>query len=224
MKVLIADDDSEVLDITAYALRRHGFAVSAVSDGRKALAVWEQEQPDLVLLDVRMPKLNGFEVLRTIRQTADTPVIMLTARGDDEDVVFGLELGADDYITKPFSTRQLAARMRAVLRRNRQAFAEPAAEIEAGGMRLDTESHEMKRGDLRVRMTRLEFRIVYPLMLNAGRVVPSNRLVEQAWGFEGGDSYMLKTHISHIRKRLQLRRGEPGYIEAIPGVGYIMHR
>ena len=224
MKVLIADDDEDLVDITAYALRREGFIVSVASDGGQALQMCTEDPPDIMLLDVRMPKMNGFDVVRAVRQSFSTPILMVTARDDEEDIVRGLQLGADDYVTKPFSARQLAARMRAIVRRNRTGLPESGPEIEAGGIVLDIESHAARRGDAGVRMTPLEFRILYPLMLNAGRVVPSTRLVEQAWGFEGGDTSMLKTHVSHMRKKLRLRKGEPGYIEGIPGVGYILHR
>lgn len=222
VKVLLADDDPDTLDITAYALRREGFIVQVASDGREALRVWESGSPDIILLDVRMPKLNGFELLRTIRQQSSVPIIMVTARGDDDDVVRGLQLGADDYVTKPFSPRQLIARIRTVLRRQSDRRADSPAIIQVGDLVLDVESHEVRRGEQSVRLTPLEFRIFYPLMLNVGRVVSSTRLVEQAWGFEGGDTNMLKTHISHIRKKLGLQRGQPGYIEGIPGVGYVL--
>ena len=224
MKILLADDDPDILDITAYALRRDGFIVSLASDGAQALSKLEAERPDVMLLDVRMPRINGFEVLRTIRMQSEAPVIMVTARGDEEDIIRGLELGADDYVTKPFSLRQLASRIRTVARRTRKSLPQPATELEVAGMVLDIESHEVRRGNLRVRLTPIEFRLVYPLALNPGRVVSSNRLVEQAWGFDGGDAHMIKTHFSHVRKKLRLQRGEPGYIECIPSVGYILHR
>lgn len=224
MKVLFADDDLDILDITTYALRRDGFTVSAAADGDQALRSWRNDAPDVVLLDVRMPKIDGFEVLRTIRQTSDVPVIMLTAKNDEEDVVRGLQLGADDYVTKPFSPRQLCARIRTVARRGQIVRTQSSSEIEAAGLVLDIESHEVQANSHQVRVTPTEFRILHPLMLNAGRVVPSSRLVELAWGFEGGDSTMLKTHICHIRKKLRLEKGEPGYIENIPGVGYVFHR
>jgi DNA-binding response OmpR family regulator len=222
VKVLLADDDVDHLDMVGYILRREGFVVSVATDGRDALRIWEDEQPDIVLLDLRMPTVNGFEVLRTVRQSAQTPVIIVSACADEDEIVRGLQSGADDYITKPFNPRQLVARVRAVLRRSRNGLAEPATEIAAAGMILDMESHEVRRGDHHVRITPLEFRILYPLMLNVGRVVASSRLVEQAWGYEGGDANVLKTHISHLRKKLHLRDGTPGYIEGIPGLGYVL--
>jgi DNA-binding response OmpR family regulator len=220
MKILLADDDLDILDVTSYALRREGFHVSVAADGLKAMRAWQTENPDVVLLDVRMPKLNGFELLRTIRQQSETPIIIVTARSNDDDVVRGLRLGADDYVTKPFSTRQLAERIRSVVRRAHNALPPAATELESGGLLLDLESHAVRRGALTVRLTPTEFRILHLLMLNAGRVVPSYRLVEKAWGYDGGDSRMLKTHISNLRKKLRLRPDEPGYIQSVPTVGY----
>jgi DNA-binding response OmpR family regulator len=222
MKVLIADDDLDILDITAFALRREGFQVSIAADGRQAVQLWKTSAPDVVLLDVRMPKMNGYEVLRAMRDESDTPVIFVTARKEDEDIVAGLERGADDYVTKPFSTRQLIARIRSVTRRMSLAAPSAATEVEAAGMVLNLESHQLTREDRLVRMTPLEFRLLHVLMVNVGRVVTSSRLIEQTWGVEGGDANMLKTHICHIRKKLQLRDGEPGYIRSIIGLGYTM--
>ncbi len=221
MKILLADDDTEILDLTTYALRKHGYNVITVTDGTQALRRWEAEEPDLVLLDVGLPRLSGFEVCRKIRQSSATPVIMLTARGDEENVVQGFLVGVDDYVTKPFSHRQLAMRIRAVLqRRYGPSTPEPSVELTAGGLRLDLESHEVARGDLSVRLTPLEFRILHILAANEGRVVSSTRLIEYAWGYDGGDASMLKTHICHIRQKLRLQKGEPGYIVSIPRLGY----
>ena len=222
MKVLLADDDLDILDITAYALRREGFVVTLAADGSQALRAWEEGFPDVVVLDARMPKMSGFDVLRAIRDRAETPIVMVTARSDDEDVIRGLMLGADDYVTKPFSPRQLAARLRAVTRRARVQAPQAVSEIDAAGMRLDLESHQVHRHGQVVRMTPREFHILHTLMLNAGRIVPTARLIERVWGFDGGDSHMLKTHISHIRRKLNLVSGEPGFIQSITSVGYIL--
>jgi len=157
-----------------------------------------------------------------MRDESDTPVIFVTARKEDEDIVAGLERGADDYVTKPFSTRQLIARIRTVTRRMALAAPSAATEVQAADMVLNLESHQVTREDRLVRMTPLEFRLLHVLMVNVGRVVTSNRLIEQTWGVEGGDANMLKTHICHIRKKLQLRDGEPGYIRSIIGLGYTM--
>jgi DNA-binding response OmpR family regulator len=222
VKVLLADDDLDILDITAYALRREGFVVALAADGSQALRAWEEQYPDVVVLDARMPKLSGFDVIREIRQRAETPIVMVTARSDEEDIILGLQLGADDYVTKPFSPRQLAARLRAVTRRARLSAPPPSSEIEAGGMHLDVESHEVYRNGQVVNLTPREFGILHTLMLSPGRIVPTSRLIERVWGFDGGDSHMLKTHISHIRRKLDLVSGEPGYIRSVTSVGYVL--
>ena len=221
MKVLVVDDDADLLDLTSYALRREGFTVIPASDGQQAVQRWESETPDLVVLDANMPKMNGFEVCRKIRQGSSTPVIMLTARGDESDILQGLQLGADDYVTKPFSAKQLVARMRAVLRRcQADPYRQPVSQLTVGDLMLDLQSHEATKGGEPVQLTPLEFRILYMLAMNEGRVIPYARLVEYAWGYDGGDSSLLKTHISHIRSKLGMVGDQPGGIKAVPGVGY----
>jgi DNA-binding response OmpR family regulator len=221
MKVLLVDDDADLLDLTIYALRREGYQVVSASDGPQALSRFESEPSDIVLLDVNLPKLSGFEVCRRIRQQAEVPIIMLTARDEEEDVLRGLRLGADDYVVKPFSPKQLMARMAALLRRARtDRYRQPASELLVGDIAIDLHSHEVKKDGRVVQLTPLEFRILYLLALNEGRVIPHVRLVEYAWGYDGGDSNLLKTHICHIRKKLGLPAGEPGGIRAIPSVGY----
>ena len=225
MKVLLVEDNADQLDLTTYALRREGYTVLAATDGQQALARWEAERPDIVLLDVNMPKLNGFEVCRRIRQEGRTPVIMLTAQDEDDDVVRGLALGADDYVTKPFSAKQLTARMKAVLRRSAtDSYRQAVSELTVGELHLDLQSHEATRGGTPVQLTPLEFRILYLLAMNEGRVIPYSRLVEYAWGYDGGDASLLKTHISHIRSKLGMPSEGPGSIKAVTGVGYSLDK
>jgi DNA-binding response OmpR family regulator len=220
--VLLAEDDADTREITTFVLRREGCTIRCAADGPQALEMVRDEPPDVLLLDLRLPKLHGFEVLRTIRHDSDLPIIVVSARGEDDDVVRGLQLGADDYVTKPYSAPQLIARMRALVRRAGQTAPRATTRVEAAGMVLDLEAHELQRGGLTIQMTPTQARLLHALMASAGRVVPSARLVEQAWGFEGGDADMLKTHVSNIRKRLQLGKGGPGYIESIPTVGYLL--
>jgi len=225
VKILVVDDDADLLDLTGYALRREGFTVVQAQDGEQALQRWERESPDLVLLDANMPKMNGFEVCQRIRQSSTTPVIMLTARDDEEDILQGLELGADDYVTKPFSAKQLIARIKAVIRRCQgDPFRQPVSELRAGDLVLDLQSHEARKGGAVVQLTPLEFRLLYMLTMNEGRVIPYDRIVEYAWGYDGGDSSLLKTHMSHIRSKLGIGATGPGAIRAIPGVGYSLNR
>lgn len=223
--MLVADDDTYLLEITSYALRREGFNVLVATDGDQAVRACGREHPDIVLLDVNLPKLNGFEVCRRIRQDSDVPIIMLTARSAEEDIVRGLRLGADDYMVKPYSARQLIARMEASLRRSQaNAYDRPSAEVELGDLVLNMDSHEVTHGGQPVQLTPLEFRILHLLAMNAGRVIPYARLVEYAWGYDGGDPSLLKTHIYHIRLKLNLSPREPNGIRAVSGVGYSLAR
>ena len=229
MKILVADDDPDLLDVTTYALRRHGYNIVTATDGIQAVERCEDERPDLMLLDIGLPRLNGFEVCRRIRERSSIPIIMLTARNDDDNVVQGFLTGADDYVTKPFSHRQLAARIRAVLNRTHGGLTpEPEGDLTVGSLRLDLHSHEVNiRGERTVRLTPLEFRVLYMLAINEGRVVSSSRLVEYAWGYEGGEASLVKTHISHVRQKLGLEKSRPEgerpgdiRIRTVPWVGY----
>jgi DNA-binding response OmpR family regulator len=225
MRVLVADDDTYLVEITTYALRREGFNVLVATDGEQALRTCSLEHPDIMLLDVNLPKVNGFEVCRRLRQDSDIPVILMTARSAEEDIVRGLRLGADDYVVKPFSVRQLVARMEAALRRSQaNAYDRPSVEVELGDLVLNMDSHEVTRDGQPVQLTPLEFRILHLLAMNAGRVIPYARLVEYAWGYDGGDPSLLKTHIYHIRQKLSLSPREPNGIRAVSGVGYSLAR
>src|SRR5688572_4391538 len=228
MKILLVEDDVNLLDVTAYALRREGFNVIAATDGAAALRRWEADRPNLVVLDVGLPQVSGLDVCRRIRQSAATPVILLTGLSDEESVLRGFRVGADDYVTKPFSPSQLAMRIRAVWRRGaRTGDLEPVGEVRVGDLALDVEAHEVRRAGSQekpVRLTPIEFRLLYLLANNAGRVVSAARLVEYAWGYDASDASLLKTHICHIRKKLRVSRGEPGDIGAVPGVGYRLLR
>jgi DNA-binding response OmpR family regulator len=225
VRVLMIDDDADLLDVTAYALRREGFSVTSTTDGERGIQQWRAERPDLVLLDVNLPKMNGYDLCRQIRSEGQTPIIMLTARYEDDDVVRGFRNGADDYVTKPFSPRQLTARIRAVLRRvDHNSDVQVTSKVQSGDLVLNLQSHEARKGDRLIRFTPLQFRLLYMLVMNAGNVVPYTRLVEYGWGYDGGDSLLLKTHICHIRKKLGVQPHEPGGIRVIQGVGYILTR
>ena len=222
MRVLLVDDDADLADLLSYALRREGYEVVVAPDGERALTQWKEQEPDVVLLDIGLPKLDGWEVLRRMRPQTKTPVIMLTARDEDHEVVQGLDLGADDYVTKPFSAKQLAARIRAVLRRSRgDSYREPTNVITTGDLVLDVQTREVAKGGRQVALTPLEFRLLHMLLVNAGRVVPYGRLVEHAWGYANEDrSDMLKSHVSHLRSKLGLPAKGAGGLEAVLGVGY----
>ena len=223
MKVLLVDDDVDLSDLMTYALRKEGYSVLTAIDGQQALDRWEAENPDIVLLDGNLPRLDGFEVCRRIRHKGKTPVIMLNARDEEKDILYGLQVGADDYVTKPFSAKQLTARMQAVLRRcQTNPYEPPVSEVQVGDMVLDLQSYEGRKHETRVQLTPLECRILYMLAMNAGRVIPYSRLVEYAWGYyDENHSSLLKTHVCHVRTKLNI---PPGMIKAVLGVGYCLAR
>ena len=223
MKVLVIDDDVDLIDLLTYVLRRDGYNVLTALDGQRGLQRWEDEEPDIVLLDTSLPKLDGLEVCRRIRQESRTPIIIVSERVHEEDVVKGLRTGADDYIKKPFSARELSARMEAVLRRSRtNAFREQVTELRVGNLVLDVQTHTASHAGEPVQLTVLEFRLLYILALNEGHIVPYSRLIEYAWGYyDSSNSNALKTHICHIRRKLNLSPGRRnGSLRVIQGVGY----
>ena len=224
MKVLVADDDVDLVDLMDYALRREGYEVLKAVDGQQALARWQSDGPDIVLLDGSMPKMDGFEVCRRIRHEGKTPVIMVSARSKEDDVIRGLQVGADDYVTKPFSAKQLVARMDTVLRRSQQHAYNPASsQVQVGDLALDRESHEVTKNNRPVQLKRLEFRILYMLAQNVGRVVPYSRLVEYGWGYYDEATFNpLKTHVSRIRMKLGLGTHGANALSAVRGVGYVL--
>jgi DNA-binding response OmpR family regulator len=226
MKALVVDDDAVLADLVAFTLQREGFEVVQAFDGEAALWRWADEQPDLLLLDVSLPKLDGFSVCRRIREQANTPIILLTVRGEDDDVVRGLESGADDYIAKPFSPRQLVARARAVLRRAGQTFT-PAI-YEVGSLTLHPVYRELRYGEREpVSLTPLENRLLTYLMFNAGQILPTATLIDHVWGAEGGDGDMLRQLVRRLRRKIAQAVGaseaasRPStYIDTMPGRGY----
>ena len=221
MKVLIVDDDTDLLDVMTYALRREGYDVVAAAHGHQAMERIRADLPDIVVLDVGLPELNGFEVCRRIRHVSDVPIIMLTARTEERDLLRGLQLGADDYITKPFSLKQLAARMEVILRRCRSdQYKKAVSEVRAGNLVLRLQSYEVLLGEEAIQLTPLEFRILYMLAMNEGQIIPYARLVDYAWGYEGGDVSLLKTHVCHIRRKLRMPLEGEGAIRSLPTVGY----
>ena len=221
MKVLVVEDDLALSDVIAFTMRRAGFDVMAAYDGLAGLDMWLAERPDLVLLDLNLPKLDGLSVCRRIRKEADTPIIMLTVRDSDEAVVAGLETGADDYIVKPFSPTQLVARARAVMRR--AGVAPTSGVLEAAGLSLDRSRNEVRRpGGEPVRLTPLEVRLLEALMLNAGQVLPADTLIANVWGLEGGDKAMLKQLVYRLRAKIESDPAQPSLIETVPGIGYAL--
>jgi DNA-binding response OmpR family regulator len=220
MKILVVDDDLALADVISFILRRAGFDVLLAYDGLAALERWQCEAPDIILLDLNLPKLDGLKVCQRIRAQADTPIIVLSVRSDEDDVVQGLKLGADDYIVKPFGVRQMLARIEAVLRRSKAPPVSPEP-ISNGGLTLDPSRLEVHCGEkFKARLTQLECRLLQTLLLNQGQVVPTEALIERVWGPAGGDRAMLKQLIYRLRRKLEAETAGPMRIEAVLGVGY----
>lgn len=229
MKALVVDDDRVLVDVLAFTLRREGFQVTRAFDGEMALQLWAEVHPDLIVLDVNLPKLDGFTVCQRIRDQANTPIILLTVRDEEDDIVYGLELGADDYITKPFSPRQLIARAQAVLRRAGKMSAPAIRQV--GALTLDPSRREIHlvEGEP-VLLTPLENRLLDYLMLNAGHVLTAEAIIEHIWGTEGADRDMLRQLIHRLRSKIaqatpvdladQNSSPQIPRIETIPGLGY----
>lgn len=221
MKILIVEDDLALSDVVSFTLRRAGFEVLTAHDGLAALHCWETQHPGLVLLDLNLPKLDGLEVCRRIRLVDKTPIIMLSVRNGDEIVVKGLELGADDYIVKPFSPSQLVARIRAVLRR--AGIVETPGVLEVAEMRLERARNEVvRRSEPPIRLTQLEVRLLEMLMLNVGQVLSNDQLITAVWGAEGGDRTMLKQLVYRLRQKLEDDADSTPLIENVPSVGYAL--
>lgn len=226
MKLLVVDDDPDLVDIIAYSLRKDNHQVNVATSGEEALALADQDPPDLVILDVMLPGLDGFEVCRRLRQKSELPVILLTARGEEADRVWGLDLGADDYIAKPFSHKELLARVRAVARRAALNRTPNQGALRVGDLSMDFGLRDVRVGDRKVELTPKEYGILHCLMLNAGRVVPHDSLLGFAWGSGHleGDVEMLKVHIRHLREKIERNPSAPEYILTVRGIGYRLRR
>jgi DNA-binding response OmpR family regulator len=222
MKVLIVDEDQDLLDVMTYALRRDGHQVIAATDGQRALDCLRDDRPDIVVLDLKLPRPDGFEVCRRMRLDSEVPIIIVSSSREEPDVLRALRLGADDYVTKPFSLKQLAARLETVARRCRaDSYARAVRTVRAGDLELSLQSYEVTRaGGAPIQLTPLEFRILSMLAMNEGQIIPYARLVDYAWGYEGGDASLLKTHICHVRRKLGLPLEGEGAIRSLATVGY----
>ncbi|MDO8506543.1 MAG: response regulator transcription factor [Candidatus Limnocylindria bacterium] len=221
-RLLIVDDDANLRHTLGYAFRQEGFEVVTAADGDQALVSFRQSHPDLIILDVMLPGRDGFEVARTLRRESDIPVIMLTARDSELDKVVGLEIGADDYLAKPFSTRELIARVRAMLRRTRRA--EPARgdeRLELDGLVLDAGRHRVTLDDRAVELKPKEFDLLAFFMGHAGQVFGREQLLASVWGFDfAGESRTVDTHVKTLREKLGDSADRPRWIETVRGVGY----
>jgi two-component system response regulator RegX3 len=219
-KILAIEDEEAIGSALEYQLQREGYDVTWVRDGAVGLETFETAGADLIVLDLMLPSMSGEEVCRSIRKSSAVPIIMLTAKGDEVDRIVGLELGADDYVTKPFSTRELMARVKAVLRRGRQVT-EDSHVLEGGDIRLDSERYEATVRGTPVHLTRKEFEVLELLMRNAGRVLPRDTLMDNVWGADYyGDTRTLDVHIKRLRAKCEIDPHSPDHLLTVRGIGY----
>ena len=226
MKVLLVEDDRDLVDLLTFTMKRVGFQILAAHEAPLALRLLAEQQPDAVVLDVNLGKWNGFDLLRTMRLRTDVPVIMLTAHDGEDDKVRGLELGADDYITKPFSHRELIARIRTHLRRAGREWAAPRAEgsrLTAGPLQLDLREHSVTKNGAPLELTVTEFRLLHFLMTNAGAVVPSTAILRHVWGHDAaGGSETVRVTVHRLRRKIEDDPNDPVLLRTVAGVGVIL--
>ena len=219
-RILVVDDEPSIAQTARAYLEREGYAVQSAADGPAGLKAARAWQPDLIVLDIMLPGLDGLEILRQLRQESNVYVLMLTARADETDKIVGLTLGADDYLTKPFSPRELAARVKAILRRGRGANTkEPALRV--GRLRIDADARQVRKDDQPVDLTSTEFDLLHALARHPGRVLSREQLIEQVWGYDYyGDERVVDVHIGRIRKKIEDDADEPTLIVTVRGAGY----
>jgi len=227
-KVLIVEDDRTLLEVLRYNLAREGYDVLTAADGSAGLETARSDKPDLVILDVMLPKMDGYEVCRILRRETTVPIMMLTAKTEETDRVVGLEVGADDYVTKPFSMRELMARVRAMLRRTEMMKKEaesgalaPAPCLKAGDLEIDTARHKVFRSGVAVELSRMEFALLEFLARNQGQVFSRDHLLEKVWGYDfAGDTRTVDVHVSWLRHKIETDPAHPEHIVTVRGVGY----
>jgi len=219
-KILVVEDEDSFSDALSFLLGKEGFEVSVAADGVKALEIFEREGADLVLLDLMLPGLSGTEVCRQLRMKSSVPIIMLTAKDTEVDKVVGLELGADDYVTKPYSSRELIARIRAVLRRQQEPE-QSTGLLTVGTVRMDIERHIVTVNNEQVALPLKEFELLEFLMRNSGRVLTRTQLIDRVWGSDYvGDTKTLDVHIKRLRSKVEKDPANPEYILTVRGLGY----
>lgn len=222
-RILVVDDEKLIVKGIKYSLEQDDMQVDCAYDGAEALEMAKKNTYDVILLDVMLPKLNGFEVCQQIRDFSDMPIIMLTAKGDDMDKILGLEYGADDYITKPFNILEVKARIKVIMRRCAKKIVEPEAHkvVSAGGLRIDCESRRVYIKDKEVNLTAKEFDLLELLMFNPEKVYSREKLLNTVWGYDyPGDVRTVDVHIRRLREKIEENPGEPKYIHTKWGVGY----
>jgi DNA-binding response OmpR family regulator len=223
--ILVVDDEPTLRETLAEALDADGFRVLTAADGREALSRFREHQPDLVVLDLMLPELSGIEVCRIIRGESGVPIVMLTAKTSELDKVVGLELGADDYVTKPFSLRELTARIRALLRRTEQLAEAPTPLVELGALTVDLAGHRLLRGGERVPLKPKVFELLAYLLRHPGQVLTREQLLEHVWGYDyAGETRTVDVHVHWLRAAIEPAPAEPVYLHTVRGIGYVFRR
>ena len=223
--ILVVDDEPTLRETLAEALDADGFRVVTAADGREALARFREHRPELVVLDLMLPELSGIEVCRIIRQESDVPILMLTAKSSEVDKIVGLELGADDYVTKPFSLRELSARIRALLRRSEQVASEGLATVTVGGLTVDLAGHRLLRDGEVVPLKPKVFELLAFLVRHPGQVFSREQLLEQVWGYDyAGETRTVDVHVHWLRTAIEPDPASPAVIQTVRGVGYVFRR
>jgi len=220
-RVLLVDDEPSIQKMLVHALEREGFEVRAVGDGEEALEAFGSFEPHLIILDIMLPKLDGTEVCRRIRTHSEVPIIMLTAKDDEIDRVVGLELGADDYVTKPFAVRELVARVRAIMRRVSVPAGQRQDDLSYDGMTINLPTRRVTLDDREVDLTYTEFELLITLATNPGRVFARGTLLARVWGDEYRDERTVDVHIRHLREKIERDPRNPEFIHTARGVGYV---
>ena len=217
--ILVVDDEKDLVDLVVFNLEKAGYVTATAYDGEQALEKARAIKPDLVILDVMLPGMDGFEVCRTLQWEFEMPILMLTALKSEEEKVLGLELGADDYLTKPFSNRELLSRVKAIIRRSRSVMKDKV--IQGGDIKILSEKHEVWVKDRLVSLTHKEYQLLHILASNPGRVFTRENLLEHLWGEDFfGDTRTIDVHIRHLREKIETDPGSPDYIITVRGVGY----
>ena len=219
-RVLIVDDDTNICELLRLYLEKEGFVTSIANDGESAITIFKQEQPDIMLLDIMLPSLDGWQVCREIRKFSDTPIIMITAKGETFDKVLGLELGADDYISKPFETKEVIARIKAVLRRSSVTQTQSIKEVQYDKLLINLTNYELKVGGKHIDTPPKEMELIYHLASNPNRVFTRDQLLDEVWGFDYyGDSRTVDVHVKRLREKLE-GVSEEWELKTVWGVGY----
>ena len=223
--ILVIDDDMKTVELIRLYLEREKYRVLAAYDGEQALALARQKEPGLIILDWMLPKIDGLDVCRILRAESNVPIIMLTAKATEEDTLQGLDLGADDYVTKPFSPRELVARVRVVLRRTNQQEEQPPEELRIGSLMIDFRSHEVRRDGELIDLTPKEFKLLETLAREPGRAFSRLELVRRVFGLDyEGFERTVDVHMMNLRKKIELQPNEPAYLQTVYGVGYKFRR